>query len=233
MGQTATRPLGEIYAETRLRIADLVSGLDEAQLGLILPTCPAWSVRDVVGHMAGLLADVLEKNFEGVGTPEWTQAQVDSLGHLDVGRTLAIWDERATKVESDFPGALGEFSPRLVSDVWNHEQDIRGALHLPRAHRDSDAVPAALVGQMEMLTTRLDQAGLPAMRMVTADGEWQAGSGEPVGRLNVDSQAELLRVLLGRRSRTQIATLDWHVDDLEAYLDVFPRFGPAEQDVHE
>ena len=224
--------MGEIYSETRLRIADVASGLDDTQLGLVLPTCPAWTVRDVVGHMAGLLGDVIEKRFEGAGTPEWTQAQVDSLRQLDIHATLSVWDERAETVESDFPAALGEFSPRLVSDVWNHEQDIRGALHLPRAHRDSDAVPAALVGQMAMLTERLEQAGLPGLVMVTGEGEWQAGDGAG-GRLNLDTQAELLRVLLGRRSRKQIAALDWHVENLEAYLDAFPRFGPAEHDIHE
>lgn len=231
MGQT-TRPLGEIYSETRLRIGELVSRLDDAHLGLTLPTCPEWSVRDVVGHMAGLLGDVIDKRFEGAGTPEWTQAQVDSLKDLDIRAALAVWDERARTVESDFPAALGEFSPRLVSDVWNHEQDIRGALHLPRAHRNSDAVPAALVGQMAMLTDRLEQAGLPGLVMVTDDGEWRAGNGEG-GRLTVGSQAELLRVLLGRRSRKQIASLDWQVPDLDAYLAVFPRFGPAAQDIHE
>jgi uncharacterized protein (TIGR03083 family) len=232
MAHTTTRPLGEIYSETRHRIADLVSGLDDAQLRVILPTCPAWTVRDVVGHMAGLLGDVIDKRFEGAGTPAWTQAQVESLAHLDLHAALEAWDERAAQVESDLPAALGEFSPRLVSDAWNHEQDIRGALHLPRAHLDSDAVPAALVGQMAMLTERLETAGLPGLVLVTADGEWRAGAGEG-GRLRVDSQAELLRILLGRRSRAQIATLTWDVPDLDAYVAVLPRFGPAEHDIHE
>jgi hypothetical protein len=136
-------------------------------------------------------------------------------------------------VESRFDEALGVFSARLVSDTWNHEQDIRGALHLPAAHRDSDAVPAALAAQMEMLTTRLDEAGLPALTMVTAEGEWRAGTGEPTARVNLSTQADLLRFLLGRRSRAQLASLDWQAPDRDAYLTAFPRFGPAAYDIHE
>ncbi len=228
-----TRPLGEIYGETRLRIVELITGLDDAQLATVLPTCPEWSVRDVVGHMAGLLGDVLDKRFEGAGTPEWTAAQVASLGHLDLPATVEIWAERAAPVEADFPAALGEFAPRLVSDVWNHEQDIRGALHLPPANRDSDAILAALVGQMDMLTLRLNDACLPALQIVTPKGDWQAGTGKVAGRVELSSQYELLRVLLGRRSRQQMAALSWKVGNLDRYLDVLPRFGPAEHDIHE
>lgn len=232
MRQT-TRPLGEIYGETRIRVGELVSGLSQAQLATMLPTCPAWSVRDVVGHMVGLLGDVLDQRLEGAGTPEWTAAQVDSVRGLTLGGALGLWGERAAQAEPDLVGTTGAVAPRLVSDTWNHEQDIRGALHLPVAHRDSDAVPAALVGQMEMLATRLEEAGLRPLVMVTADGEWQAGAGEPAGRVNLATQAELLRNMLGRRSRAQMTALDWQVPDRDAYLAVWPRFGPAEHDIHE
>lgn len=232
MGQT-TRPLGEIYAETRVRVGQLVLGLSDAQLATMLPTCPEWNVRDVVGHMVGLLGDVLDKRFEGAGTPEWTAAQVAATRELDLAAALELWNERAAPVESDFDAALEVFASRLVSDVWNHEQDIRGALHLPAAYRDSDAVPAALAGHMDLLGERLAGAGLPALRIVTGEGEWLAGSGEVGGRVEVRSQAELLRLLLGRRSRAQLAALDWDAADRTAYVAAFPRFGPAEHDIHE
>lgn len=229
----ARRPLGEIYGENRVRVGRLVAGLSDAQLATMLPTCPEWSVRDVVGHMVGLLDDVLEKRFEGAGTPEWTAAQVDALRGLDLPAALELWDARATPVEADFDAALEVFAARLVSDTWNHEQDIRGALHLPAAHRDSDAIPAALGGHMDLLGERLAGAGLPALRIVTAEREWIAGSGEVGGRVEVRSQAELLRVLLGRRSRAQVAALDWDVPDPVAYAAALPRFGPASRDIHE
>lgn len=228
-----TRPLGEIYAETRVRVGQLVSGLSDAQLATMLPTCPEWNVRDVVGHMVGLLGDVLDKRFEGAGTPEWTAAQVAAMRELDLAAAIELWSERAAPIEGDFDTALEVFAPRLVSDVWNHEQDIRGALDLPAAHRDSDAVAASLVWHMEPLAERLAQAGLPALRIVTGEGEWLAGSGEVGGRVEVRSQAELLRLLLGRRSRAQLAALDWDVPDPAAYVAALPRFGPAEQDIHE
>lgn len=228
-----TRPLGEIYGETRLRVGELAMRLSDVQLATMLPTCPEWNVRDVIGHMVGLIGDMREQRLEGAGTPAWTAAQVQAHRHQDLRTALGLWDERAAPVEPDFESVFGQFAPRLVSDTWNHEQDIRGALHLPAAHRDSDAIPAALVGQMEMLTVRLDEAGLPALRMVTGDGAWQAGTGEAVGRVDVATPAELLRILLGRRSRAQMASLDWQVPDRDAYLAVFPRFGPAEHDIHE
>lgn len=204
MGQT-TRPLGEIYAENRIRVGKLVLGLSDAQLATMLPTCPEWNVRDVVGHMVGLLDDVLVKRFEGAGTPEWTAAQVAATRDLELAAAIELWDERAQPVEADFEAVAEVFAPRLVSDIWNHEQDIRGALHLPAAHRDSDAIAPALAGHMDPLG----------------------------GRVEVASPAELLRVFLGRRSRAQVAALDWDVPDRAAYVAAFPRFGPAEHDIHE
>ncbi|MGQ0466858.1 MAG: maleylpyruvate isomerase family mycothiol-dependent enzyme [Sporichthyaceae bacterium] len=227
------RPLGEIYGETRLRVGRLVLGLSDAQLAAMLPTCPEWSVRDVVGHMAGLLDNVAERQLEGAGTPAFTQAQVDAYRDLPLAATIELWDARATPIEGDFEAATEAFAARLVSDTWNHEQDIRQALHLPAAYRDSDAVPVSIEGHLGFLGERLAAAGLPGLRMVTPEREWLAGGGEVGGSVTLGSQAELLRLLLGRRSRAQVAALDWDVPDRVAYAAALPRFGPAEHDIHE
>ncbi|HET7246492.1 MAG TPA: maleylpyruvate isomerase N-terminal domain-containing protein [Streptosporangiaceae bacterium] len=54
-----TPDLAGMYRETRERLAGLVAGLDEAQLGTPVPACPGWSVADVVGHLAAIPEDAL------------------------------------------------------------------------------------------------------------------------------------------------------------------------------
>ncbi|MGH9039638.1 MAG: maleylpyruvate isomerase N-terminal domain-containing protein [Acidimicrobiia bacterium] len=44
---------GAIYAETRERVTALVRSLSPDELTGPVPTTPAWTPRDIVGHLAG------------------------------------------------------------------------------------------------------------------------------------------------------------------------------------
>lgn len=69
---------GELYAAGRQRVCELVGGLSENEAATPVPACPAWTVRDVLAHLAGVSADIVTGNLEGVTTEPWTQAQVDA-----------------------------------------------------------------------------------------------------------------------------------------------------------
>jgi Mycothiol maleylpyruvate isomerase N-terminal domain len=71
--------VGRTYAESRRRITDLVAGLGQ-EAERPVPTCPAWSVRDVIAHLAGVCADILAGNLAGIGTDAWADAQVRPRG---------------------------------------------------------------------------------------------------------------------------------------------------------
>jgi uncharacterized protein (TIGR03083 family) len=224
---------GDIYAEIRQRVSELARSLSAEDLAAKLPTCPDWSTRDVIGHMTGLVVDVKAKKFEGAGTPPWTQAQVEAFADRSLEEVLTDWEALAKDAEGDLVGVLGPFGLRLVSDAYAHEQDIRGAFGRT-GHRDSAAVPLAMSLQMETLAQRLADAGLPALRLRTSDGRlWTAGEGEPGATVTAPNTWELLRSLLARRSRAQVAALDWHGEQLDRYLTAFFRFEPPQEDIVE
>jgi hypothetical protein len=68
--------VGAAYAGCRARITDLVGGLDEERASTMVPTCPDWSVHDVVAHLSGGVEDAMTGRLEGLGTDRWTAAQV-------------------------------------------------------------------------------------------------------------------------------------------------------------
>src|SRR5438477_4387930 len=47
----------EAYLETRERLVGLVAALPVAELDTVVPASPAWTVKDVIGHVSGLAHD--------------------------------------------------------------------------------------------------------------------------------------------------------------------------------
>jgi uncharacterized protein (TIGR03083 family) len=228
--------LGEIYAESRRRISDLVGSCSGAELARRLPTCPDWTVRDVIGHLAGLIADVRASRLDGLATPAWTQAQVDRFAHRSLPEVLDDWAQAAGPAEADWDAVTapaGAASVRIVSDAYSHEHDIRGSLGQP-GWRESRAFAVTLPLQLDGLRARLSEAGLPALEMRCADGRrFTVGDGEAGARVEVGSTWELLRALTARRSRSQVAAYAWDGAGSEKYLDCFFRFAPPVHDILE
>ena len=229
------RELEALYEETRARITELVADLDDAD-AIPAPACPEWSVKDVVSHVTGNGANVLDGNIVGVATSAWTAAQVAERRDRKLGYVLAEWDDVGPKFASildDFPGHLGR---QAVSDLVVHEHDLRGALGRPGA-RDTDGVRLATDFAMTMIVHPGATArGLGPLEVTAGDRRWIVGTGEPASgkaeawRDVVVSDApppaptkppvgsvdappfELFRAITGRRSADQIRRFDWHVD---------------------
>jgi uncharacterized protein (TIGR03083 family) len=225
--------LGQVYGSARRRISALVRSLPAADLSVRMPTCPDWTVRDVVGHMTGLMADVRNNNMSGLGTPAWTAAQVAAFADRDLEQVLDDWAALAAPAEADAGTVVGPGAARLISDAFSHEHDIRGAVGRP-GERDSDAFPVALRVQLEALRTRLADAGLPALALhCGAGGAFVAGDGEPAATVHFPTTWEMFRSVTARRSRAQLLARTWEGRPAEAYLPVFFRFEPAEHDIVE
>jgi uncharacterized protein (TIGR03083 family) len=239
------RELERVYEETRDRIVDLVAGCDDRQSFTTVPATPEWSVRDVVAHLSGLCADVLNGNVAGAATAQWTQSQVDARRGSSLADLLGEWSVVGPKIAAiadDFPGRYG---PQLVTDISVHEQDLRGTLGRPGA-RDSAGIAIGL----QFLVSTFVQPGASALGLdplvIRADGRsWIVGCGPsrrgnpeeaiaealmsadpspipevpPVGTLKVDPY-ELFRAVTGRRSSSQIVRYDWTADPAP-YLPVF------------
>jgi uncharacterized protein (TIGR03083 family) len=223
---------GQIYAETRGRVVDLVRTLSPEELDRKTLTCPQWSPKDVVAHLTGLVADILTGNTESGGSEAWTAAQVNPRRDQSLEEILAEWAERTPAFEAFLDEAPPDISARLIGDCYAHEQDIRGVTGRPGA-QEAPALSVSLELQISLLGQRLDEAGLPALRLKAGGGEWTAGQAEVGATVVAPSTFELLRALHGRRSRAQVGALGWDGDGPARYLDVFPRFAPPTQDIVE
>ena len=214
--------LAGMYRETRERLAGLVAGLDEAQLGIPVPACPGWTVADVVGHLAAIPEDALAGRLTGPPSEAETAVQVARFRGRPMAQTLAGWAGNAPRFE-EIVAAFGIWP--AVIDVASHEQDIRGAVGQPGA-RDTDVIRQLAA----WLVTRLRT---PVPLWVTVEGtQFQVGpDGEPALEL-ATTWYEAFRWRMGRRSRAQLAALAWSGDPAPV-LDHLVVFGPAPADVIE
>jgi uncharacterized protein (TIGR03083 family) len=214
--------LAGLYRETRERLTALVSGLDGAALATPVPACPGWEVQDVVAHLAAVVEDALAGRLSGPPSEAETAVQVARYKGRPVTQTLTGWATGAPQFEE----AISALNiPPAVIDVASHEQDIRGALGLPGA-RDNEAIQQMAGWLLERLRT-------PVPVCVTVeDAEFRAGpEGEPALGLRT-TRFEAFRWRMGRRSRGQLAALDWSGDPAPV-LDHLVVFGPARTDVIE
>src|SRR5688500_312757 len=91
-GGNAMRELEGVYEAARGRIVDLVAPLEEEAATVEVPTCPGWSVQDLVAHLTGNCANTLRGEVAGAATDEWTAAQVAERREWKLGDVLAEWD---------------------------------------------------------------------------------------------------------------------------------------------
>jgi len=205
-----TVDVAELYATTRARLLDLAGGLDPDQATAPVPALPGWSVKDAYAHLAGLCADVLDGRMDGAGSPPWTARQVAERADRDLPEVRGEWEDRGPELDAWLRSQGGQRTLFVAFDVWTHEQDIRAAVGLPGEHHDGRA--SYLVDHaLAVFDRRFTEAGAPALQVVADSTRRVLGAGEPGATLRA-SDYEMLRVLFGRRSRTQIVRADWEGD---------------------
>ncbi len=221
-GRTAGPDLGRLYHDTRERLISLLSELDEAAPQTRVPACPAWLVRDVVAHLCAVCQDVLAGRLTRIATEQETAAQVARLKDHDVIGILAAWQEAAPRFER-LVGTRTVWP--AVIDIASHEQDVRAAVGRPGA-RDAEVIWSGA----DWLLTGLRPP--VALRVAVEDAEFLVGPQDgPELRLTT-SRFEAFRWRMGRRSRAQLAGLDWSADPSKV-LDHLTIFGPAAADIIE
>jgi uncharacterized protein (TIGR03083 family) len=218
------------YRQTRNGLTDLTRGLDDATLAHPVPATPAWSVRDAVAHVVGVTVDLLDGNLAGVGSDEWTAAQVERRRGRPFEDVLTEWSERGPILEEQIAGWPPEFATQLIGDLAVHDLDVRSALGTTDG-RDSPAALVAFDHYAHSLGGRLDEAGLGTVTLDAPEAPLVVGTGEPTTRVRAP-RFELLRALSGRRNATQIRTYDWDgdPDQVLAVIAAYPiRESPLEE----
>jgi uncharacterized protein (TIGR03083 family) len=226
------------YADAQGRLVELARSLSAAQLATSVPACPGWTVRDVLAHLDGIAADAIAGRVpEGLddawqdggaaaARDAWTDHQVASRRDLPVEALLTGWDRhtrdlvqrlrRGDGFSDDDP--VGVTMPAV--DLAVHIQDVRGALGCP-GDRTTSATQLAFGVYIAWLDQRLRAAGLPALQLSDGRRTWSAGDGTPDTTVTGDA-FELFRVLSGRRSAEQIASLGWEGDPMPYLVTLSP-----------
>jgi uncharacterized protein (TIGR03083 family) len=189
-----------------LKAVDNVAGLvahHSAPDDLPVPSCPQWTVRDLIGHLVGICSFAVGR-MSG-----WAEAGRSSAA-LDVGGLLEEWTRMGERAESLLAAQGGRRGSLMVMDAFTHELDLRYALGAPLPG-DHPAFLRAFEIVLNGFSAEVAAHNLPAV-LIEVDGrEWQAGIGEPVATLSGD-RYDIYRSLAGRRTPEQIASLGWSRD---------------------
>lgn len=180
------------------RVCDLVLQASPAELERHLPATPDWTARDLVSHMVGLAADVLDGDEPDDHNPGWTQAQVDARRGRSGADLVAEWRDLA----DDLVAWMGEHGTRPLNDVLIHEQDLRGGLRRAGA-RDApgvDVVRRRMAGRLEATLGER-----PPLALVGPTWQWASrGSAADAATVLEADDFDLLRALCSRRTAEQL-----------------------------
>lgn len=219
---TISLPDVDTYAEARTRILTLVAGLDAEAAATPVPACPGWSVHDVVAHLTGIADDVLAGRMAGLGSPEWTAAQVDARKNRPLEQVCQEWrslTEAFDRLLADQP-ALGLAAS---ADAVIHEYDLRQALGQPGDHA-SPSIRATARRYADIFAQRVHDAGLGPLAVRTTEGDTLVDAENPV--ISVEGPAfELLQAMTGRRTLREVLALNWSGNPDEILVHLTP-YGP-------
>lgn len=201
----------ECYRTLRTRMIEFGAGLTDEQLATTVPALPAWSVQDTYAHLAGVAAEVLDGTLTGRATDDDTARQVADRADRELAELCDEWAGLSPAMEERLAGEKGYRYNLMVFDAWNHEQDVLGALGLPQ-RRECPTTPLVAAMITDMFARAWNKGGLsPAVRVVTPNTDSVVGVGEPVATLRTND-FDLVRMLSGRRTLSEMAAMDWTGD---------------------
>jgi uncharacterized protein (TIGR03083 family) len=190
------------YRETIHNVTALVAD-HAAPADLPVPSCPEWTVRDLVGHLVGICAFAIGR------VSEWTEAHTSPAG-IDIGGLLDEWARMGERAESLLEERGDRRGNIMVMDAFTHELDLRYAIGAPLPV-DHPAFAGAFEILVNGFSAEVAAHNLPAVLICVDGRQWQAGIGEPVAALSGD-RYDVYRSLAGRRTQEQVTRLGWSRD---------------------
>ena len=200
---------GVVYASCRERITELVLGLPPQALSTVVPACPEWTVHDVLAHLAGETADLNRGKLEGVGSDEWTAAQVEARQDASLAELIEEWNAESTRSRTRCAPSAGCW-PRPRSATSGTTSKTCGAPCAAGGH-DPEVELIALNGYVQLKASSFATAGLPPLRLVAGDHTVQTADGEPAATVTAEP-FELARAVCARRTADQLREYRWEGD---------------------
>jgi len=195
----------DAYESAHARIDALARTLSDEQLATNVPCCPEWSVKDVIGHLTGVLEDRVAGRMPTGGFGDWTKAQVERHRGELLPTVLDTWNALPKDV-SDAPPSFSALS----FDVVTHEHDLNHALGIV-GDRSTTSVRLGAERARDRMSSMLVDGGAPGVTATTEDGTHLVeGAGAPIQLAT--SRYMFMRLTTGRVSREQAEALDWSSD---------------------
>jgi uncharacterized protein (TIGR03083 family) len=206
------------WTNAQARVIELVESLNATEAQLPVPSCPAWTVHDLLAHVVGLDADVLAGDEPDDHNPNWTQAQVDRRSAHDIAAIVAEW----RTMTDPMTAWMSENGTRPLGDVIIHEQDLRGAVRVSGA-QDNAGLAALRSMMADGFATKVGKAGLGPVALIGSSWTFNT-SDEPPALTVQASDFDLTRALMSRRSEAQLRS--WTTSgDIADYLPLFAALG--------
>ena len=120
---------GALYRANVEALSELAPTLTEQELATVVPATPAWTVREVLAHLAGGASDAVTGRMDGAPSPEWTARHVDERVQLPVADLMTELREHRDAVAAS---VVDNPRPALVWNIVVHHADLHEALGLPR-----------------------------------------------------------------------------------------------------
>jgi len=201
----------DAYASLQARVCELLSRADGS---VTVPSCPNWTVHDVIAHLVGLCEDWIQHRLDGYASESWTARQIARHADFNLADLLARWTDLVPDfMHLDDDPNIGPPARWAFGDAIVHEADLRGALAASRA--PADAVVLSLKGSIVRWREILNRADPPTTVIIrpTDAREWILGAPNNDPPVIVTPTAyELFRALAGRRSQEQVEAWPWSTD---------------------
>lgn len=224
--------LTDNYRQERADLLQLGRSLSDEQAAQITSACPAWSIKDVYAHLAGISTDILAGNTEGAATEAWADGHVaDRLGH-SFSDVLDEWETSGDGVSAVMAEAGEAFPFQLFVDQWTHGWDVRSSLGESAAARPDLAVYEYFLDDFMAAIQSQAAKDMSALTLRVNDKQCELGTGPSVGELTLDL-FEFARISMGRRSQAQLDALAWppSVTDHSRYIDALVFWSVNDNDV--
>jgi uncharacterized protein (TIGR03083 family) len=169
-----------LIAVERRRAADMFAGLSDEQWAA-QSLCPAWTVRQLAGHLIGPFCISVPRFALGAltsgGFHRYSVRGARQLARKPTAEIVAIL--RANADRQFAPPGTGPLAP--LTDLAVHTRDAARPLGL-----ETTASPAAWRGALDFLTSPKARLGfvprgrLPGFRLSATDQDWSSGAGPEI-----------------------------------------------------
>ena len=215
----------ELYAHASERLAKALASLSADQAAAAVPACPGWTVKDVLAHVSGLVAETLA----GVPLPRGSEAatarQVTDRAAMSLSEVLDEWRANADAF-AEFGTSDPAYVAALTADLVVHTGDIAEALDV-EIDLGPEVVAKVAARYGEMLVARCAEQADTALTLEFADSGISLGSASGSELLTLTVTAALfVRSVSGRRTRSQVAALEFAGDPTRVLDVAWSQYGP-------